>query len=122
MEIVNQKDSIMSNEHVEVELPDAHETSKPSDGVTTKLIMSLQEEPVNSKIFSNDFDTAVRTEKEKLNSSTETMKIDPITGTKDQNRLNTTSIDHTRQSKLTDDPLTPMDESTRLIREVDVPQ
>ena len=122
MEIVDHKDSIMSNEHVEVEVPDHHETSKPSDGVTTKLIMSLQEEPVNSKVFSNDFDTAVRTEKEKLNSSTETMKIDPITGAKDQHRQNTTSVDHTRQSKLTDDPLTPMDDTARLIREVDVPQ
>lgn len=122
MEIVDHKDSIMSNEHVEVEVPDPHETSKPSDGVTTKLIMSLQEEPVNSKVFSNDFETAVRTEKEKLNSSTETMKIDPITGTKDQNRQNTTSLDHTRQSKLTDDPLTPMDDTARLVREVDVPQ
>ena len=116
MEIVDHKDSIMSNEHLEVEVPDHHETSKPSDGVTTKLIMSLQEEQANSKIFPSDFDAAVRTEKEKLNSSTETMKIDPITGTKDQNRQNTTSLDHTRLSKLTEDPLAPMDDSTsRLI-------
>ena len=65
----------------------------------------------------------VPNEKEKMNLSTETMKIGPITATKDQEpNHNQTSLDQTRQSRLTDDLMTPIDQSTKLVQEVDVPQ
>ena len=52
LELAEQKDSIMSNENVMIDDNvnlDLLGSSKPSDGVKTQLITSLQEEPVSSQ-------------------------------------------------------------------------
>ena len=71
----------MSNEHIDADgsaIGDQQESSKPSDGATTKLMTSIQEEPIGTKLFTSEFNT-VKNEKDMLNESTETMKIDPVT-------------------------------------------